>query len=336
MALVNRNGNSKRPLEARNTDDGPKSDAEYCAKACTSPALTTSWAEPSSCVNYWTPVTSRSYDFVELTRNLTVDGCLPSLTTPAACSDCPAWVWPTAFSPGICPSDYPAPATSIYDDITTLYCCPRNATGYTQTLGTNRAITGVCSGRIASGFITIEFNSSVFLTTLITTSERLRSAGGSLSIVSWLTNATVTTSALVTTTIPAYGGVIYVEPLEVKFKSGDITISSSSTAAPQASATTTMPIASSLPPPIAISNSPELSAGAKAGIGVAVSLCVIAFAALGFFFWGHRRNSQRIVEDQWGRTERRSELSNEPMQVKELPSPIGERHPVEMGGGFER
>ncbi|CAG8980000.1 hypothetical protein HYALB_00005173 [Hymenoscyphus albidus] len=334
MALVDRNDNSKGVLEARNGNVS-WSDADYCSKSCTSPALTTSWVEPSSCVNYWTPVASRSYDFIRLTRNFTVDGCAPSLTAPAACSDCPPQVRPTAFSPGIFPSDYPAPATSIYEDVTTLYCCPRNATGYTQTLGPNYAVTGFCSGNIMSGFLTLTFNSTRLYTSTFGTFGTQTSISswqtGIPSVDTWVATVTKTTSAVIKTTVPAYYGEIYAEPLIVKFKSGDITPSSSSTAAPQASATTSVPVASSLPPPTAISNSPELSAGAKAGIGVAVSLCFIAFAALAFFFWRHRRNSHRIVEDQWGRTERRSELSNEPMKVKELPSPIGERHPVEMG-----
>lgn len=130
MALVNPDNGLEEILE-RNignfSGSGPDSAqisfASFCSTVCsTTPVLTTSWAEPSSCANFWTPVSSRSFDYVELTRNSTVTGCAPALTA-AACQNCTSP--PTAFSPGICPSGWPASAKSIYGDVTTHYCCPQ-------------------------------------------------------------------------------------------------------------------------------------------------------------------------------------------------------------------
>lgn len=336
MALVNpdnakekilerQNGVGRGNFSAGNTDTAWISASSFCSRSCmTTPVLTTDWAEPSSCNGFWTPFSSQSYDYVELTRNHTVTGCAPALTA-AACQNCTSV--PTAFSPGICPKGWPASATSVESGITTHWCCPqlvninfpipafmslpmcyRSATEYGQ-LTTSGSTFGMCSGNVTSGFLTLTYNTtSVFITSsLLPTTSSVSS-----SYFTW----TASKPYLVTATKPAYSGKFYAKPLMIKFKSGEA--GTSSTATPPAGPSAPTPIASSSTLSDSSTKSPHLSPGAKAGVGVGVSLGFIALLALGIFFWVRKRNNSRTHIEQRGNEETKAELSNQPMEAKEL------------------
>lgn len=200
--------------------------------------------------------------------------------------------------------------------------CHRSATGYGQ-LTTSGSTIGMCSGNVTSGFLTLTYNSTSFYNT---SSSISTTTSGSVSYITWRTS----TSYSVTTTIPAYSGKIFAEPLIVKFKSGELNTGISSTATPPAGATAPTPTAS-LPPTSTDSTKPSgLSTGAKAGVGVGVSLGFIALVALGLFFWMRKRNYNRATAGQDGT---KAELSNQPMEAKELSGNTYGRngnHPAEL------
>lgn len=134
-----------------------------------------------------------------------------------------------------------------------------------------------------------------------------------------------TTTSEVSTTVFIYSGALTAQPITVQFKEGGL-----STAAPAVSTRRSSSTTSSNSAPMAIlttadANANGLSDGAKAGIGVGVSLGVFALVAIALGLWWMRK--RRATPEQ-GRPEwAKAELSNEPMEAKELPA---NADPVEM------
>lgn len=101
----------------------------FCSSRCNSATpLTTSFAAPASCTQFWTPDITLNLNSVQFTRTTTHDECVPPPVRRTSgapyCGDCSSSSGAPWMSPGLCPQSWTMASTGIANSTTTGYCCP--------------------------------------------------------------------------------------------------------------------------------------------------------------------------------------------------------------------